>query len=827
MTLKEKIAFCTGADFWHTKEMPEYGIPALMMSDGPHGIRCQKGEADMIGVNQSLPATCFPAAVTAGATWNEELYAAEGAAIGEEGLTYGVPLILGPGCNLKRNPLGGRNFEYLSEDPYMAGKMAAAFIRGQQSTGASSSLKHFAANNQEYKRQNGDSQLDERTLRELYLTSFEIAVKEGKPDTVMCAYNKINGTHCSDSKELLTGILRKEWGFDGAVVTDWGAMNDRRKAFEAGCDLNMPGGSDYMEQAVYEAVQNGSLDEAYIDDSVERILRLVEHAKGMLYGKAGSEQKELQEKDGLPESMCEEHHALAEKIAEQGAVLLKNEDGILPLKTKDIVLIGYMAEQMRYQGTGSSHINPTKLENLTDVFWDIPYVSCCDADGKVTEESLEAAKQAAAEHKIAIVAAGLPEAYESEAFDRESMSLPEGHNRMIEAVTSANQNTVVVLMGGSAMELPWEDQVKGILYLGLAGQAGGTAAYNLLTGKANPSGKLTESWPVSYDDVVSRETFGKKNVEYREGIYVGYRYYNKAKKNIRYPFGHGLSYTTFSYHDMNVNMEAQPIQKQNFTQRKELVLEQDSTQMEMSTPEQAFPQIAVSLQVTNTGTVHGAEVVQLYIGAPQDGIFRPEKELKRFVRVELDPGETKTVKFALDDRCFAIWQNGWQVPGGTYTVMAGSSSRDIRLSEEIKVDGVKLSVPKWQKGSWYETLDGLPERAEWEKLMGHAVPVEAPLKKGQFTLDNSCYEMKDSSLVMKIQYKVTENIIAKSYGGKKDLSYPAYRMTLTCAVDCPLRASAISSGGAMSDAVMRGLLHMANGHYLKGLAAMLGRRKQR
>lgn len=815
MSLKEKISFCTGADFWHTKAMPEQDIPAIMMSDGPHGVRCQKGEADMIGVNESLPATCFPAAVTAGATWNEELYAKEGEAIGKEGLFYGVPLILGPGCNMKRNPLGGRNFEYLSEDPYIAGKMAAAFIRGQQSTGASSSLKHFAVNNQEYKRQNGDSQLDERTLREIYLTAFEIAVKEGKPDTVMCAYNKINGTHCSDSKELLTDILRNEWRFDGLVVTDWGAMNDRRKAFEAGCDLNMPGGSDYMERAVYEAVQNGSLDEKYIDASVERILKFVEHAQDALYhaGKstdtqlknrdAGqrvsgkTEQSMSQTTDRLPQDMCEEHHNLAEKIAEQGAVLLKNEERVLPLQTKDIVLIGYMAEHMRYQGTGSSHINPTTQENLTDLFTGVPYVSCCNADGKVTAESIEAAKQAAAEHEVAIVAAGLPDAYESEALDRESMALPKGHGKMIEAVTSVNKNTVVVLMGGSAMELPWEEKVKAILYLGLPGQAGGMAAYRLLTGKAVPSGKLTESWPVSYTDVVSRETFGKKNVEYRESVYVGYRYYDKAKKNVRYPFGYGLSYTTFSYHDLKVNIDQQLIQEQ----------------------------ITVSLQITNTGAVHGAEVVQLYIGAPQDGIFRPEKELKRFARVELEPGETKTVTFALDDRCFAVWNDGWKIPEGTYTVMAGSSSRDIRLSEEIKVSGVKLEVPEWQKGSWYETLHGLPERSEWEQLMGHAVPLEAPLKKGQFTLDNSCYEMKDSSLIMKIQYKVTENIIAKSYGGKKDLSDPAYRMTLTCAVDCPLRASAISSGGAMSDSLMNGLLHMANGHYLKGIAAMLQKKK--
>lgn len=517
MSLEEKIAFCTGADFWHTKTLPRLGIPAVKMSDGPHGLRCQEGEADMIGVNKSLPATCFPAAVTAGATWNRALYAAEGEAIGQEALAAGVSVVLGPGCNIKRNPLGGRNFEYISEDPFQSGKMAAAFIRGQQSTGASSSLKHFAANSQEYKRQNGDSQMDERTLREIYLAAFEIAVKEGHPGTVMCAYNKINGVHCSDSKVLLTDILRSEWDFDGTVVTDWGAMNDRIRGFQAGCDLNMPGGSRFMERAAMEAVKNGTLSEKDIDASVERILRLVENAQ-----------------QAKPSPVdWDAHHTLAQTIAEQGAVLLKNKDGLLPLSSSDLVLISHMAKEMRYQGTGSSHINPTRLVNLTDTMPDIPFVDCCDAQGNVTEEALREAAQAAKAHEIAIVVARLPEIYESEAFDREHMGLPEGHNRMIEAVASANPNTVVVLLGGSAMELPWADKVKAILYAGLPGQAGGQAIANLLTGKATPSGKLTETWPISYSDVISKDTFGKRNAEYREGIYVGYRYYDKAVKTCR------------------------------------------------------------------------------------------------------------------------------------------------------------------------------------------------------------------------------------------------------------------------------------------------------
>ena len=769
MTLEDKISLCTGGDFWHTKAMPQYGIPAIMMSDGPHGLRCQAAETDMIGINKSLPATCFPTAVTASATWNRELYAAEGEAIGMEGAAAGVSVVLGPGCNIKRNPLGGRNFEYISEDPYFAGKMAAAFICGQQSVGVSSSVKHFAVNNQEFKRQNGDSQLDERTLREIYLTPFEIAVKEGQPGTVMCSYNKINGTHASDSKELLTDILRTEWGFDGMVVTDWGALNDRIAGFRAGCDLNMPGGSKFMEKAALEAVRSGRLSEADVDASVERVLCLVEKCQHIV----------------KPEIDWDAHHELARTVAEQGAVLLKNEDHILPLRESDMVLIGSMAENLRYQGSGSSHINPTKLVNISDALNGVPCCACGDINGNVTQEDLCSAAGAAKKHKTAVVVVGLPDSYESEAFDREHMRLPEGYNALVNAVAAANPNTVVVLLGGSAMELPWADQVKAILYMGLPGQAGGEATANLLTGKANPCGKLTETWPLSYEDVISRDTFGKKNTEYREGIYVGYRYYDKAGKPVRYPFGHGLSYTTFEYCGLTVCDNK------------------------------------VSVQVKNTGAVSGAEVVQLYIAAPQNGSFRPVRELKNFARVELEPGENKTVEFTLDERSFSIWNQGWKVPSGTYTVQIGASSRDIRLEEAVEITGEEMTNPAWQAGSWYETLSGHPGREEWEKLMGHPVPVISEPKKGQFNMDSTCMEMKEHSFVMKIQYKVTENIIAKGFGGKKDMTDPAYRMMITCATDCPMRSVVISSGGMMSDSLAQGMLHMANGHFFKGIKAML------
>ena len=423
--------------------------------------------------------------------------------------------------------------------------------------------------------------------------------------------------------------------------------------------------------------------------------------------------------------------------------------------------------------------------NLTDAMPGVPFVACCDAHGNVTEAALREAAEVAKAHEIAVVVAGLPDAYESEALDREHMGLPEGHNRMIEAVAAANPNTVVVLLGGSAMELPWAERVKAILYMGLPGQAGGEAIANLLTGKANPSGKLTETWPLCYEDVIAKDTFGNRNVEYRESIYVGYRYYDKAGKPVRYPFGHGLSYTEFTYSNLRADGQA------------------------------------VSLSVTNSGSLKGAEVVQLYIAPPEGGLFRPEKELKGFVRVELEPGESKTVQFQLDNRSFALWEDGWKIPGGAYTVMLGSSSRDIRLRAGIEVSGEALPAPAWQAGSWYESLKGVPGREEWEKLMGHPVAILPDPKKGSFTMDNSCIEMKNGSLVMKIQYKVTENIIAKDFDGKKDLSDPAFRMMLISSTDCPMRAVIINSGGMMNDSLAAGLLHMANGHFLKGLAAML------
>jgi len=459
MTLEDKISLCNGADFWHSKAMAQYGIPAVTMSDGPHGVRCQKNGADMLGVNESEPATCFPTAVTSGATWDAELLKAEGQAIGEEGLSYGVDVVLGPGVNIKRNPLCGRNFEYFSEDPCIAGAMGAAWVQGAQSTGAGTSLKHFAANNQEYKRFNGNSQVDERTLRELYLPAFETVIKAAQPETVMCSYPRINNVHASDNHWLLTDVLRKDWGFAGLVVTDWGALCDRVKAMHAGCDLSMPGGSTYMEDWVAAAVKDGTLPESDVDACAARVIALALKGESRPKGHAF-------DKDA--------HNALAQKIAENGAVLLKNEGGILPLDAGGIALIGEMARTMRYQGAGSSHINPIQLTTLCDAMPGVPFAAGCDVKGTVTEESLREAAETAKQAKVAVVCVGLPDIYESEGFDRETMAMPEGHIRLIETVAAANPNTVVVLFCGCAVEMPWLDKVKAVLYMGLPGQAGGS-----------------------------------------------------------------------------------------------------------------------------------------------------------------------------------------------------------------------------------------------------------------------------------------------------------------------------------------------------------------
>lgn len=771
LSLEEKIALCSGADFWHTKAMPERGISAMMMCDGPHGLRRQEDAADMLGINRALPATCFPTAASTACSWDAELLGEIGGAIGAEAAASGVGLVLGPGMNIKRDPLCGRSFEYFSEDPCLTGRLAAGFVRGAEAAGAGACLKHFACNSQEYKRFSSDSVLDERTLRELYLAGFETAVKEGAPSAVMCAYNKINGEYCSDSKRLLTGILREEWGFAGLVVTDWGAMSDRIRAFAAGCDLNMPGGSAYMEPEAAQAVRTGGLDEADVDRSVRRVLRMVEkHA-------AAQTTADMQA-----------HYELARRAAAQSAVLLKNEGGLLPLSgPEDVVFIGHMAKQPRYQGSGSSRISPWRLTSACDACPNIPFARGCDEKGETTEAMLAEAIRAARAAGVAVVFAGLTEEYESEGFDREDMSMPEGHNRLIEAVARANPNTVVVLHSGSAVEIPWADEVRAILYMGLPGEAGGEAAADLLFCRAVPCGKLAESWPYRYGDCVTSGCYahGKKDAHYREGLYVGYRYYASAGVPVRFPFGHGLSYTRFAYSNLRIEGDA------------------------------------VSCTVTNTGDMAGREIVQLYIAPPKGAFYRPARELKGFDKVYLEPGESREVTFRLDERSFALWNGGWVVPGGEYNVLIGGSSGELPLSGAIVKPETALTAP--DTPDWYFSLRGAPGHGDFERLLGRAVG-ERPLRKGAFTMENSLMEMREHSLVMRLMFRAVEAAVARGFDGKRDYNDPTFRMMIASAADASLSGMRIN--GAMNNHLLEGLLEMANGHFLRGLAVMLksGRR---
>lgn len=775
LSIKEKIRLCTGGDFWHTRACPKAGVPAVKVSDGPHGVRCQEGKGDMLGLNDALPATCFPTAVTAAATWDTELLEREGRAIGEEGAALGLAAVLGPGTNIKRDPRCGRNFEYFSEDPLLSGRLAAAWIRGEQSAGPACSLKHFAANNQEAFRGNGDSQVDQRTLREIYLRSFEIAVKEGKPRTVMCAYPRLNGVFCSDNRWLLTEVLRKEWGFEGLVMTDWGALNDRVAAFQAGCDLNMPGGSRYGERSARKAIKENHLSETDVERCAGRVLDFVRHSPK---GSGGAFDQEA-------------HHRLARQVAEAGAVLLQNRGSVLPCRAEDMVLIGHMAGDMRYQGAGSSHINPTRLVQLTDALPEVPWVPCCDGDGAVTEEGLARAVQAARKARVPVVVAGLPAPWESEGYDRETLALPEGHNRMIRAVAAANPRTVVVLLGGGVMELPWRDQVAAILYMGLPGQAGGEAAARLLTGEVVPSGKLAETWPVSLSDVVCRDTFGRKAAEYREGLYVGYRYYESAGVPVAFPFGHGLSYTTFAYDSLAVAGEGTDLR--------------------------------VSVRVTNTGCYPGSEVVQLYIAPPAGGPYRPARELRGFTKVFLQPGESRTVTFPLEGRAFSLWQEGWRTAPGTYRLLVGSSCRDIRLEAEVTVPGTPLAAPDWQAGSWYETLRGRPDREIWEKLMGGPVPREPEPRKGRFDRNATLREMGSQSRLAALACRLTERVVARRYGG--DTTSAEYKMMCSCALDAPVRHMVNNSGGLLPEWLADLLVRIANGGSRRGSRRSSGSRK--
>lgn len=659
MTLEEKAAMCSGADFWHTETIERLGIPASMVSDGPHGLRKQDDKADHLGVNESIKAVCFPAGCGTAASFNRELLTEMGTALGKECQAEGVSVILGPAVNIKRSPLCGRNFEYYSEDPCLATEIAGALIHGVQSQNVGTSIKHFLANNQETRRLSSDSRIDERTLHEIYLAAFEGAVKKEKPWTVMCSYNRINGTYAAQNHKYLTEVLRDQWNFDGYVMSDWGAVNNRVEDLKAGLDLEMPSSSGTNDKLIVEAVQKGELDESVLDTAVERILNIV------------FRYEENRDKTAVFDR--DKDHELARKVAQETIVLLKN-DGVLPLQEGEkIAFIGEYVKKPRYQGGGSSHINSHKVTAAWDILKDMPGITYAqgyeDTQDVTDEKLLEEAVQTAAKAKVAVIFAGLPDSFESEGYDRSHMRMPDCQNELIAKVAAVQPNTIVVLHNGSPVEMPWVDQVKGIVEAYLGGQAVGGAVCDILFGKVNPSAKLPESFPKRLEDNPSYLSYiGEGDmVEYREGIFVGYRYYDKKKMDVLFPFGYGLSYTTFAYSNLHLD--------------KKEMKDTDT--------------ITVSVDVTNTGDRTGKEIVQLYVADKESTVIRPEKELRDFAKVELAPGETKTVSFTLGKRAFAYYNttiHDWHVETGDFDILIGKSSRDIVLSESVKVEST-VKVP--------------------------------------------------------------------------------------------------------------------------------------
>jgi len=790
MTLEDKVALCSGAASFITKAFEQYDIPAMIMADGPHGLRKQLAAADHLGINDSVPATSFPTARLTACSWDRELLREMGEAIAREALEGSVAVVLGPGVNIKRNPLCGRNFEYFSEDPYLSGEMGAAWIDGLQKTGVGASLKHYAGNSQENERMASDSLMDERTLREIYLPAFEKAVKAAKPRTVMCAYNKVNGIYCSDHVELMRNILRDEWGFEGVIVTDWGAMNDRVQAFEAGVDLEMPSSQGFFDDEIIQAVRDGKLAEARLDESVDRVLELILSADASM-PKAFSFDRET-------------HHQLAKKIAAQSAVLLKNEDNLLPISQgKQIALIGGLAKEPRYQGAGSSHINPTRLSNAIEGFEAVGlsftyyqgYPLKGDSDEALLEEAVAGAKDA----DVAVVFAGLPEEYESEGFDRDTMTMPDSHNALIARVAAANPNTVVVLVGGAPVEMPWLPAVKGVLNIYLSGQAGGLAAAELLSGRANPSGKLAETYPLRYADVPSAGVYekGTKQAQYREALYVGYRYFDKAGKEVLFPFGYGLSYTSFEYSDLSIS-------SQNV---------------------QAPYDLTVMATIRNTGALDGAEVAQLYVAMKQDALFRPDKELKGFEKVFLKAGESKQVTFTLDARSFAIYDpssKAWVVPEGVYTLEVGASSRDIRQSVEVSVQGEPNVAALREAPGWYRNLRGAVTQADFEQLMGKPVEPVAIPPKGLYTMECSLRDMQ-GSFVARAMIRWLEGNFSKAFGGV-DYKNPTFRMMMESATGTPIRRLVQLAPESMPKHLAAGIVHLANGRIWRGLVTLISKK---
>lgn len=774
MTLEEKAAFLSGKGEWQTWDFERLGIPSMYCSDGPHGIRKQAGAGDHLGLNPSLPATCFPTAATMANSWDPALGEEIGRALGEEARVQDVHVVLGPGLNIKRSPLCGRNFEYFSEDPYLAGKMAAGYVRGIQSKGRYACPKHFAVNSQELRRMAMNAVVDERTLREIYLTGFEIAVKEGGAKALMTSYNQVNGTYSNENTHLLKDILREEWGYEGIVITDWGGSNDHVKGVAAGSDLEMPTpGMDSARQIV-KAVQENRIPEEDVDACVDRLLDAVLTLTGRQEEKPSEFDKEA-------------HHALAKKAAAQSAVLLKNQEDILPLKPgTHVALIGDFAFEPRYQGAGSSMVNTIKLDKMSELIggYDLTVVGMARGykrDGEVDTVLEKEAVDLAQSVDVVLYCFGLDELSESEGVDRTHMRIPQNQITLLEAMARVNENIVGILSAGAAVEMPWHTSLKALLHGYLYGQAGAGAMLDIITGKVNPSGRLNETYPVRYEDTPAFKYFPseERNSEYREALYVGYRYYDTAKVRVLYPFGFGLSYTEFQYRDLTVNPEG------------------------------------AEVTLTNTGNRDGAEVAQLYIGMKDGKVFRPAKELKGFQKVFLKAGESRRVHIPFDDKTFRYWNvrtDQWETEGGTYTIMIGASCLDIRLRTETEIEGTTDTYPYYtnRMPSYYSGLIGQVEDQEFQELLGYPIP--SGKWNGDLTVNDAiCQMYYAKSPAARFVYKKLTQMKKKSEdAGKPDLN-------ILFIYNMPFRAIAKMTGGMVSMEMVEGIVTMVNGHLFRGL----------
>ena len=783
LTVEEKAALVSGTDFMYTNIVPRLGIPSLHMSDGPHGLRVQTEGGDN-GVTGSLPATAFPTAATVASGWNPENSYRIGRAIGKEAHKYGIHVVLGPGANIKRNPTAGRNFEYFSEDPYLAGKMAAAEVNGIQSEGVGVSVKHFALNNSENYRFMGESIADMRAIREIYLKVFEIVVKESPPATMMCAYNKINGVYCCENKWLLTDVLRREWGFDGLVMTDWGAMHHRVKSLQTGLDLEMPGDTNICRRWILDGVKDGTLAMEDLDRCVANILRVIEK-----YAKKMADDCDFEANDRLA---CE--------IAEDCAVLLKN-DGVLPLAADNkILVVGDLFEKMRYQGAGSSMINPTKVTSPKAAFdsMGIPYVfrrGYAENRLEPQKEFIVGAVAAAEKYETVLVFAGLTDYVESEGCDRENMRLPENQLVLIDALCKTGKKVIVVLFGGSPMELPFADEVSAILNMYLPGQNGGTACANLLFGKSNPSGRLAETWPLKYEDVPFGNEFGKTiNEVYKESVFVGYRYYATVKKRVRYPFGYGLSYTTFEYWDMKVRENGE--------------------------------KITVSCEVANNGKRDGADVVQLYVKAPQSNIFKPERELRAFQKVYVKAGESVKVELTVskaDLRYFDIKENDWVSEGGEYELQLCSDSQTVILSKSVQIEGKNISPYSEEIGKVYTgaSFIGLTNSL-FEKMSRESIPPVPPEKP--LRLESRFTDLR-ATFMGRILFNAVLGVARKQMkeaqklpeGTEKDNKIKGAMFMRRILESNSIVCMSMSAGKSMPYNFAMGFVHLANGHLIKGI----------